>query len=423
MPAKKTSPKKGPSSPKKGPKPEKGSPKKSAAQEKSQGGKYFSNVALDAFGRMTFHADGLHVSVLNAIRRACLSDVPNVALFFDPYAPESVLTMRFLKNTSALNNEFMGRRLSLVPVCVDEEEVAKVAENPRRYKFVVDARNTGTSVLSVTSKDIKVMDESGNTFPESVRDAMFPPDPITGDYIELVRLKPSAHATAPGEELHVEMRASVGTASEHARYSPVSLCTYVYRLDPDIASQAKKEYLAQRAADNTNHDHDHASNHFDTIEAPKRCHARDAYGEPTSFLFSVETECALRPAYLIAKSIAILGDKVARLRGSTELDLARLSSDGELFELRVAGEGHTLGNLLQAYIFNTEVRHNQKKTVAYVGYYQPHPLETSFVMKLRFASSVSDVDEVRAFLEAKLDSLADFLAEVGADWAKASSAL
>ena len=51
----------------------------------------------------------------------------------------------------------------------------------------------------------------------------------------------------------------------------------------------------------------------------------------------------------------------------------------------VKEDDHTIGNFLQAMIFN--LLHREKKFIDYIGYFQPHPLEQDIVFKIKLSES------------------------------------
>lgn len=95
----------------------------------------FSHVEFDGF-RTGSDADALEMHVknmapvyLNAVRRAAFERVPTVS--FDTHDKDRS-TVRFVKNTTRFNNQVLGLRLSLVPVCVP------ATFDIERYEFHLD---------------------------------------------------------------------------------------------------------------------------------------------------------------------------------------------------------------------------------------------------------------------------------------------
>ena len=55
---------------------------------------------------------------------------------------------------------------------------------------------------------------------------MFPPDIITGEYIDLVRLRPKTTYDGDGEHLKLNCGFSVGNAGENSMFNVVTTCSF-----------------------------------------------------------------------------------------------------------------------------------------------------------------------------------------------------
>lgn len=315
---------------------------------------------------LNFDIDNIDVGFLNSIRRLILSEIPNIAVNFESYdiANNDIV---FHKNTSVLHNEFTGHRISMIPLCFEESEIDTF--DPVNYKFTINEKGKKT----VTTKDIKIYDANNVLYPEAFHAKIFPADPITKDHIIITKLKNE------DEVLDATFRARVGIAKQHARWSPVSTCTFFNNLDPELVEAERKN-----ATD---------MNKFDTLDK-YRLFSKNEYGEPDSFNFTIESECRLSAIYLFKKAIEILKSKVGSCFDKHTVEL--IDPDSHLYAVTVTGENHTIGNLIQVAIFNNFVRREQ--VVDYVGYVQPHPLEDKIVFKIRFYNEMTD-DEINKFFE------------------------
>ena len=400
-------------------------PKKSTPKKSDAAFNWFSGLARsdDRPNRIEFTVRGLHASVVNALRRACLAEVPNAAI--DSWDPERAddSTVVFRENTSSLHNEFLASRLALVPIHFSEAELVEFANYPRRYAFLIDVENASPEAMDVTSEHIRVLDEGRNDFPKAVRDALFPPDPLTKDHVLIARLAGREHKDAPKQKLAVEFRASMGTAKAHAKYSTVSTCTFFNKVDPKILEAELK--AAYDGLQDPKPTLEQFRRRFMTLEA-QRCYEKNAYGEAVEFVFRLESECKLRPEYILFKAFAILIDKVKTLASDLENKReARVRLTGQdgggggastaYVEVHVKGEDHTLGNLLQAHAHATLVRPQDiQRRLTYVGYHQPHPLDDLIVFKL--AGDSISVEETAAVLREAAADLARHLAAAAVEW-------
>jgi DNA-directed RNA polymerase subunit L len=81
----------------------------------------------------------------------------------------------------------------------------------------------------------------------------------------------------------------------------------------------------------------------------------------------------------------------------------------DFYHITVRDEDHTLGNLIQGMLYRRWVRDGMGREVAYVGYYQPHPLENNIAFKIKCVEPGDDVRkrfaEGVAWASAQLDEL------------------
>jgi len=344
---------------------------------------------------MRFIARNVDVGIVNAIRRVILSEVDNIAIAFDPYNEEKS-DIKFIENTTSLHNEFLGHRISLIPIQIDPKDIKTY--NPEMYKFVIQKNNTSNEVIDVTTDDITVFDEDSNDVSDDTLDSIFPKDKITKDPILITRLKPNLYNTAMGEKLHVEFKARVGKAVQHARWSPVSTCTYFNVIDDEKAEEA----FMKSSASLSEKDREVAKRRFD-IHGRYRYFIKNEYDEPSAFEFTIESECRWSPKMLVSEAIRVLTDKLQKLVFEPErCKVDVIDKETQTYALIISNEDHTLGNLLQTLLYNEYVRTDKKNTLTYVGYYQPHPLNSEIVFKLVFKESTDPIEFLNNAIEGPL---------------------
>lgn len=353
--------------------------------------------------RIEFDVRDVHVSVVNAVRRTILADIPTIATPFDPYV-SSASGCTFLKNTTSLHNEFLAHRISLIPIHFSLAEIAAGAHTD--YRFVIEQHNTGNTTIPITTKDIGVFYKDAVLRDEDARERLFPKDPITNDYILLTRLKPNVYNPRLGEALHVEFKAQKGCGRDHAGFCPVSACTYAFIVDSEKADTALGEKL-RAAADPS--DHDRIRRQFQASEAARH-YKTNAALEPCEFRFIIESECALSPADLFAQALTTLIQKVNRLSVDEE-KMQVSSTNSGLYTVTYADEDHTLGNLIQAWIHERCVVPGTIFT--YCGYVCPHPLERTLVFKLCLKNKD---DNVKTCLDMAYAELVQHLTDIRNQW-------
>ena len=354
----------------------------------------FRNWNHDAVtDRTSFEIHDVDLAIVNGLRRTIISEVPTLAFRGEPMEKA---TIDIHKNTGPLHNDFMVHRIGLLPIHFTTDEIDMEA-SPEKV-FHLQKKNTTESTIDVTSHDIKIEGEGMSN--EHLR--LFPANKITKSPILITRLR-------KGEELEFTAKVVKSNGKELASFSPVSMCTLSYI--EDKARITKDMGILDK----------------------ERAFVRNEYGEPTSFLFSLESENGLPTKYIVDKALEILYSKIAMViaevnnADSTKVTIkpidipknSTVSTDDSGapivsgIEFTFNDEDDTLGNLLQSLIHNEHVRPAAKKEadntasggvgadvmildmdsvpIKYVGYLCPHPLEPRMVLSIRGKPSQATV--------------------------------
>jgi len=153
---------------------------------------------------MRFIVKGVNVPFVNALRRIMLAEVPAMAI------DEVVI----LENSSMLHDEILAHRMGFIPLKTDldsynlPEECTCKSEfgcNLCRLTLTLEAEAT-EKTITVYSRDLK--SENPDITPVS-------------DKIPIVKL-------APEQKIKLEAYARLGKGKDHAKWQPVSMCTYMY---------------------------------------------------------------------------------------------------------------------------------------------------------------------------------------------------
>lgn len=164
--------------------------------------------------RLSLLLGGVPVIIANSIRRACIAEVPTMAI-------EHVFVY---KNTSVMDDEIIAHRLGLIPLKTDLTRYISHDECDCGNDLGCLKCSTTLYLEAKAENDVRVVlsgelvSEDGVTVPVS-------PD------IPIVKL-------APGQEISVEMRALMLRGKEHAKWQPVSVA--VARGVPVVSIDAKK---------------------------------------------------------------------------------------------------------------------------------------------------------------------------------------
>lgn len=332
--------------------------------------------------RYEFDIENIDLSIVNGIRRIILSDIPILG-----FRGEEDPTITILKNNGPLHNEFMIHRIGLIPIHFSEEATEGFTEN--EYLFECHVINKEYAIQNITTHHIT---GTRNNIPLSDKELkqLFPMHPITNLPIVITRLR-------QGEELHFKGTIIKSTAAEHAGFSPVSLCSFYFNEDPvktkDITSILEKE----------------------------RTYLKNDFGDPSSIHFMIESECQLTPKYLVAKALEIMIQKIDQLFDKTIVEPHATIKN--TFDIKIANENDTLGNIIQSILFNKYIRNgnkvlNNKYSVSYVGYYAPHPLDKLIVVRMTLQSEDTspDINEFGVILADSLRFIEQELKQIYEAW-------
>ena len=372
---------------------------------------------------ITFRLTPADVTYANTLRRLILTGVKTVGFNSDMDANGKTTDVSIYRNNTPMTNEMLADRIGLLPITFPNPE----QWDPAKYIFELNVENTTADSKDVSAKDIQVFEigqngeknqiEGGNT-------RFFPPDPVSGETALIAVLKPKRGTNVEG--IHFEATARADYGRKHARYIPVSQCSYRYTHDKNEGriEALFNEWLtrAKKIADPKGLDDSKKAvlrKEYQTMEID-RCYIVDEKtGEPNSFDFVLEGMGTM-PIQDIVKQALLNGE--AMVKKYTDLEKSSLPEDLRVqpaanrlegFDFIFRGQDHTLGNLLQTYID----KHMMNGTkVTYVGYAVPHPLRDEMVLRVGIAGGL-EIDAYRVVAEACRGCAALFAGWLE-DWAK-----
>ena len=147
---------------------------------------------------------GVNVPFMNALRRIVNAEVPCMAV------DEAVM----IENSSILQDEIIAHRLGLIPLKTDLDSYNLPEECPCKSEFGCNLCRV-TLTLDVESKEGTRTVYSGELKSEN-------PDVMpVSNKIPIIKL-------AKEQKLRLEAYARLGKGKTHAKWQPVSMCTYKY---------------------------------------------------------------------------------------------------------------------------------------------------------------------------------------------------
>lgn len=389
----------------------------------------FKNVVKESRTLLRFVLEPTGVGYANTLRRTMITDVETIAFRADITETGTTSDVTITKNSTPLSNEMLAHRIGLIPIHVENPLDWK----PEDYIFTLAVSNDSSEPLDVVASDIKVMRRRGaEEEPLLIPNVqLFHPDPVTGDTALLTVLKGKLASQEP-ESIQFSAIATMGTGRENAAFMPVtSRCAYGYSIDDD--PEAKKEiftlWLTKHKKVNPTELESNPTRkgelerEFETMEV-QRCYKKDAYGEPYSFDFIVESVGVLSPAYIVARALELLQAKVLRYASIDSGDLPDSvkvrPADAKMkgFDFVFQKEDHTLGNLLQTWM-EQNLMDDGAEQITFVGYKVPHPLRDEMVLRVGVDSG-KDID-ARAAVAKAARECAQLFKNWSASWATVSA--
>lgn len=347
---------------------------------------------LEEDGALRFTLSGVDMSLANALRRTILSDIPCVVFRTFPHA-DSKVTIE--TNTTRLNNEIIKQRLAAIPIHLGTDD-----QPVHEYALHVDVTNDTDAVTYVTTEDFTVTNtQTGKSLSQDAVRQMFPPDPTTASFIDLVRLRPRVAAGESGESLKLSCGFDVGTAGENGSYNVVSTCAYGFTVDnASSAADLSKALAGMKKGGSTKEEMSVFKANWPRLEG-KRRYLKD------SFDFTVKSIGQYGNMEVVSLGCAVI---VRRLRAlasvveaSEEAVAVAETTMPRCYDVTLRNEDYTLGKLIEYVLY---ARHYLgTKRLAYCGFRKPHPHIPESIIRLAFKSEEATPQSARSLVVAACD--------------------
>ena len=337
---------------------------------------------------LTFTLQNVNVSIANGLRRI-VSEIPAVIFRTTPHEKNNA---NFEINTTRMNNELLKQRLSCIPIYADSDFPVK------DYLMVVDKQNKTNTVDYVTTADFTVVDLKTNAVNKEITAKLFPPNPLTGDYPELVRLLPRVSENIEGERILLKSKFDIGTAKEDSSFNVSSTFVYSNTLDPVKIKAAWTEQKTELAKTLNAAEIAFIEKDWYLLEAKR-------HFIPDSFDFMVETVGPLTNMAIVTKAAKLMIDKLHRLQDTvqsepTSITLAE-STIPNCFDVILKWEDYTLGKVIECVLYEM----HYGKTLSYCGFRKPHPHIDLSIIRLGFKNPTDKVTVISYITNAALEAL------------------
>lgn len=246
--------------------------------------------------QLTFIIEGVDVSLVNALRRISMVEVPTMA----------IETVQILKNDARIFDEALAHRLGLVPLTTDLEslvlsEDCDCEDHCSRCSVSLVLKGKGPKTLY--SGDLKSEDPN-------LKPAL--------ETIPLVKLK-------DGEELELEAIAKLGMGGEHAKWQPTTSSSYKYY--PEITIDHDKCESCLTCVEECPRsvlEYDEKKKIIKVVDLENcsicRTCAKDCQNDAITvdvtedkFIFHIETDGSLSPTEVLSRASDILAGKADKI--------------------------------------------------------------------------------------------------------------
>lgn len=331
-----------------------------------------SNISSDNVS-LQFDIENCSVSLPNSIRRTVLSKIPCVAINTDT---DNGLGLVFHDNNTKQTNEMLAQRLSSIPVYIQD-----VTFPWQDYRFEINVTNTSTESLMVTSRDIQLFSIKNNRKADKAEQLkIFPPDPLTTDFIDIALLRPNTILTIPPASLHITGTLTVSTAGENGSYAVATEATCICTQDKALAKRELKDrekiWLKEGISPST-------------MQMRKSDFMRlDAFRMiiPRAFTLKIATVGVFSPEVLVSKACDVIISNLASLEGNLMEESSNLTAGKSTipysYDYRLTSDSNTIGRLLESVMFDQY--YSKDKTLTYCGFSKPHPHSENAILRFSF---------------------------------------
>jgi len=355
---------------------------------------------------LKFTLSGINVSIVNALRRIILSEIPIVVF---RVSPNNKNKCNIIANTCGLNNEIVKHRLSCIPIHIKD-----VDEFPlKNYMLELHVQNNTDTTIYVTTKDFVIKDlVSGKALPENKIREIFPADELTGDFIDFVRLKAKPAEEIQGKIIHLTSEFDIGTAKEDAAYNVVSTCSYGNTID-DAAQEAKLAQLKQKWKDEGKKETEiefEAAN-WKLLEG-KRIFKKD------SFDFVIQSIGIYTNVELLVLACKVMIEKLQNLNSLIEKDEVEIkiaeSTIPNCYDIKLDNEDYTIGKVIEYFMLSSFY---ERGILTYCGFKMLHPHDAYSLVRVAYKEPIV-IDIIKNDLKTCIDYSVDTFTKIRKEFLK-----
>lgn len=325
---------------------------------------------------LSFTLSNINVSLSNAIRRTILNDIPTIVLGTDIYQDHKC---QIKVNTSRLHNELVKQRLSSIPVHISDDN--EMETFPQEYILVVDVKNDTDSMMVITTEDFKIKQKDGDKFMTTDEvHSIFPPDPMTRDFIDFIRLRPKIGDSIPGEQLTLTCEFTINNAKTNGMYNVVSKCSYGNTPDIEKIDQAWDRQQQKLAEENqTKEEIEFQKRNFYLLDSQR-------YFIPDSFDFKIQTVGVFDNKVIVKKACRILRDFFMTMYKNLESEVVPINTSlttvENSFDVILMDADYTVGKVLEYILYDKF--YEGSKILSFCGFKKVHPHDSDSIIRIAY---------------------------------------
>ena len=300
---------------------------------------------------LEFDVLDLSTSMANALRRTILGEIKNVGFLHGENG-----TIRVIKNTTGLHNEFLSHRVSMLALKSSEfsgeairsmEKLGLEDDNEelRKYKFVLNVSQKDKTWI--TTDDFAVYNE--DLLIASEKSEFFPRDPFS-EMPSIITRFPLDKKGGEPEELHIECYPTILRGKDYTGFSPTCVSVIFPKGDGhhfivESVGSIHPKKIVHMAMMSLTHTIDSYLKDLNMIKKNME-----------EGVFDMDVECQIKVEPV-----------------ETEL----YTGINYTFE----NETHTIGNMVQEWIYSHEIV-KENSRLEQVSYREPHPLSNTIILQL-----------------------------------------
>jgi DNA-directed RNA polymerase subunit L len=342
-----------------------------------------------------FQLNQINVSFANAIRRTLLSDIPLCVIKTET---EEINQCKIEINTSRFHNEILKQRISCIPIHTRDMDF------PKKYTLELNVENKTDNIRFVTTEDfsIRSKERPNNLITDDERKLIFPPNPQTNYYIDIMRLRPKMCDVIPSEQIKLTAEFSIGTAKENGMFNATAKCVYTNTIDVGARTKRWMEIEGGLKKDGLLKEDEilFEKKNFMLLDGNR-------YFIPDTFSFIVKsvfdsssTENGYSSKELVSIACEILYGKMNDLKASVESDIVPIipseTSMEFCYDVVLIDEDYTLGKVIECILYYTHYEGDH--ILSFCGFKKLHPHNNEGILRLAFHAN-SDRNKVKEIVK------------------------